>query len=81
MFQRTIRLIENRIKPIYVFDGKPPVLKSGEIAKRTKKRVEAAEEQKAAEEEGNKETVEKLVKQSVRVTRVRRSACLSPLAC
>lgn len=75
MFQRTVRLIENRVKPIYVFDGKPPTLKSGELAKRSKKRAEAAEEEKAAVEEGNKETVEKLAKQSVRVTRTHNDEC------
>lgn len=75
MFQRTVRLIENRVKPIYVFDGKPPTLKSGELAKRSKKRAEAAEEEKAAVEEGNKETVEKLAKQSVRVTRAHNDEC------
>ncbi|CDW56636.1 XPG N domain containing protein [Trichuris trichiura] len=32
MFYRTIRMIANGIKPIYVFDGKPPVLKSDEVA-------------------------------------------------
>lgn len=75
MFQRTVRLIENRVKPIYVFDGKPPTLKSGELARRSKKRAEAAEEEKAAVEEGNKETVEKLAKQSVRVTRQHNDEC------
>ncbi|CAJ0762354.1 3245_t:CDS:2, partial [Entrophospora sp. SA101] len=30
LFYRTIRMVENGIKPCYVFDGKPPVLKSGE---------------------------------------------------
>ncbi|CAG2060616.1 unnamed protein product, partial [Timema podura] len=38
---RTIRLIENGIKPLYVFDGKPPQLKSGELAKRAERREEA----------------------------------------
>jgi flap endonuclease-1 len=38
MFYRTIRLISNGIKPVYVFDGKPPTLKSGELAKRYEKR-------------------------------------------
>jgi len=36
-FQRTIRLIEYGLKPIWVFDGKPPTLKGGELARRTKK--------------------------------------------
>jgi flap endonuclease-1 len=31
-FYRTIRMVENGIKPVYVFDGKPPVLKSGEAS-------------------------------------------------
>ena len=28
-FYRTIRIVENGIKPAYVFDGKPPELKAG----------------------------------------------------
>jgi len=31
MFYRTIRMVDNGIKPIYVFDGKPPELKSEEV--------------------------------------------------
>jgi len=31
MFYRTIRMVENGIKPVYVFDGKPPDMKSGEV--------------------------------------------------
>jgi flap endonuclease-1 len=37
-FYRTIRMVENGIKPVYVFDGKPPQMKSGELEKRTEKR-------------------------------------------
>ena len=32
MFYRTIRMLEHGIKPVYVFDGKPPQLKSGEVS-------------------------------------------------
>merc|ERR1712223_2198145 len=32
-FYRTIRMIDNGIKPVYVFDGKPPKMKSGELEK------------------------------------------------
>lgn len=32
MFYRTIRMVENGIKPVYVFDGKPPDMKSGEVS-------------------------------------------------
>uniref|UniRef100_A0A3Q4NBR0 Flap structure-specific endonuclease 1 n=1 Tax=Neolamprologus brichardi TaxID=32507 RepID=A0A3Q4NBR0_NEOBR len=31
MFYRTIRMLEHGIKPAYVFDGKPPQLKSAEV--------------------------------------------------
>jgi hypothetical protein len=30
-FYRTIRIVENGIKPAYVFDGKPPELKAGVV--------------------------------------------------
>jgi len=33
IFYRTIRMCENGIKPLYVFDGKPPTMKSGEVNK------------------------------------------------
>lgn len=32
LFYRTIRIVENGIKPVYVFDGKPPELKSGVVS-------------------------------------------------
>lgn len=32
MFYRTIRMMDNGIKPVYVFDGKPPEMKSGEVS-------------------------------------------------
>ena len=31
-FYRTIRIVENGIKPAYVFDGKPPELKAGVVS-------------------------------------------------
>ena len=30
-FYRTIRMVSSGIKPVYVFDGKPPKMKSGEV--------------------------------------------------
>lgn len=46
-------MIENGIKPVYVFDGKPPTLKSGELSKRQEKREEAQKALEKAEESGN----------------------------
>lgn len=51
-FYRTIRIVENGIKPAYVFDGKPPDLKSGVLAKRFEKREEAKEDNEEAKETG-----------------------------
>lgn len=33
LFNRSIQFLENGIKPIWIFDGKPPTLKSGEVEK------------------------------------------------
>ena len=41
IFYRTIRMAENGIKVVYCFDGKPPTLKSDELAKRGERRQEA----------------------------------------
>lgn len=51
-FYRTIRLVENGIKPVYVFDGKPPKMKSSELEKRAGKREEAQKALEKAEEAG-----------------------------
>ncbi|KAL0364906.1 UNVERIFIED_CONTAM: Flap endonuclease 1, partial [Sesamum angustifolium] len=62
MFTRTIRLLEAGIKPVYVFDGKPPDLKKQELAKRYSKRADATEDLSDALETGNKEDIENSVK-------------------
>ena len=38
IFNRTIKFITEGIRPVYVFDGKPPAFKSGELLKRREKR-------------------------------------------
>jgi len=52
LFYRNIGLLENDIRPVYVFDGKAPDLKEKESAKRKKKREEAREEWKKLKQEG-----------------------------
>ncbi len=42
LFYRTSNLVEMGIKPVYVFDGIPPVLKAAEIERRKAVKVEAA---------------------------------------
>jgi len=69
MLTRTIRLMENGIKPVYVFDGKPPELKLNELHARRAKRDEANANLQAALAADDAEQVLKSVKQTVRVTR------------
>ncbi len=69
LFWRSIRFIEKGIKPVFVFDGKPPELKSGELQKR-RERKEAAEKRVVeSKEEGNKEEQVKAAKQTVHLGR------------
>lgn len=75
MFYRTLRMVDNGIKPVYVFDGKPPKLKSGELAKRTARKAEAQEAHEEAKETGTAEDVEKFSRRTVRVTREHNEEC------
>ncbi|KAK2155075.1 hypothetical protein LSH36_250g03077 [Paralvinella palmiformis] len=75
LFYRTIRMVENGIKPVYVFDGKPPDMKSGELSKRKEKREEAEKALQKAEEAGEQENVEKYSKRLVKVTREHNEEC------
>ncbi|XP_013391519.1 flap endonuclease 1 [Lingula anatina] len=75
IFYRTIRMVENGIKPVYVFDGKPPQMKSGELAKRTERREKTQKELAEAEEAGEAETVDKLNRRLVKVTREHNDEC------
>lgn len=75
MFYRTLRMVDNGIKPLFVFDGAPPKLKSGELAKRTARKSEATEAHEEARETGTAEDVEKFSRRTVRVTREHNEEC------
>lgn len=75
MFYRTLRMVDNGIKPLYVFDGAPPKLKSGELAKRFQRKAEATEGMEEAKETGTAEEVEKFSRRTVRVTREHNAEC------
>jgi len=69
MLTRTIKLMESGIKPVYVFDGKPPELKLAELAARREKRDQAKAQLQVAVESGDAEQVLKSTKMTVKVTR------------
>jgi flap endonuclease-1 len=75
MFYRTLRIVDNGIKPLYVFDGAPPKMKSGELAKRVARKAEAHEAHEEAKETGTAEDVEKFSRRTVRVTREHNAEC------
>jgi len=68
LFYRTIKLMEVGVKPCYVFDGKPPKMKSGELQKRIDAKKLAQEEAKKAEETGDAEAFEKYSRRVNKVT-------------
>ena len=69
IFNRTIKMLGNGVKPIYVFDGKPPEFKSHELEKRTKARKEAQQALEAAKEAGDAEAMDKYSTRLTKVTR------------
>ncbi|KAK9055928.1 hypothetical protein SSX86_027015 [Deinandra increscens subsp. villosa] len=75
MFNRTIRLLESGLKPVYVFDGAPPDLKKQELAKRYSRREDATAGLDEAIKSGNKEDIEKFSKRTVKVTRQHNEDC------
>lgn len=68
LFYRSINLVEEGIKPIYVFDGEPPAVKKETISKRQEVKREARREWRRAVEEGRKEDIRKYAQQTSRIT-------------
>lgn len=58
------------IKPVYVFEGKPPELKMAQLRQRRERREEATEGLAAAKEAGDQEAIEKYGKRTIKVRAV-----------
>ena len=65
---RTANLVEKGVKPVFVFDGKPHVLKSKTIEERTKIRTEAIAKHEKAVKEGNLEEARKFGSRALKLT-------------
>ncbi len=59
-FYRSVNLIENGIKPVYVFDGKPSRLKANTIRERIQVKEKAMEDLVIAKEKGDLEKIRSL---------------------
>jgi flap endonuclease-1 len=68
LFYRTISFVEEGIRPVYVFDGKPPELKRRELEERARRREEAEEKYREYSEAGLVEEARKYRVQAVRLT-------------
>ncbi|KAJ7558126.1 hypothetical protein O6H91_04G025300 [Diphasiastrum complanatum] len=75
MFNRTVRLLESGMKPVYVFDGKPPDMKKDELKKRFARREDATEGLAEARETGENADIEKYSKRTVKVTKQHNEEC------
>ncbi len=67
LFSRTINLLEKGIKPLYVFDGESPIMKTEERERRKKLKEKALEEYEKAELE---EDIELMKKYSKRLSKL-----------
>lgn len=68
LLYRTINLLEKGIKPVYVFDGKPPEMKDLEILKRMKIKKEAEKKYEEALRRGDLEAARKYAQRALRLT-------------
>ena len=67
LFYRTVNLLELGIKPVFVFDGKPPALKEAEIKRRMEIREEALLKYEQALKEGRLEEARKYAQQAAKL--------------
>lgn len=68
LFYRNINLLQEGIKPVYVFDGEIPELKQEEIEKRTKAKEQAKQKYQKAKERGDEKDMRKYSSQFVQLT-------------
>ncbi len=68
LFYRTINLIESGIKPVYVFDGKPPELKARELSDRISVKEEAKRKYEEAIFVGDLEAARRYAQMSAYLT-------------
>jgi len=68
LYYRTVNLVENGIKPVYVFDGMPPELKAKEIEKRRAVREEAGKKYEEAIKAGDLEAARRYAVMAAKLT-------------
>jgi flap endonuclease-1 len=70
LFHRTANMIEARIRPVYVFDGKPHILKAKTLQMRRERKEQARKEWQEALEKGDLEQAKLKAQQTSQITDV-----------
>jgi len=68
LFYRNINLLQEGIKPVYVFDGKPPELKEAELIRRREAKNMAEQKFEVAKSSGDEKSMRKYSSQFVKIT-------------
>lgn len=68
LFYRTTRLMRQGLKFVFIFDGKPPEIKSLELEKRKERKVEAKVRFEAARDKGEEAEMRKYASRTTRLT-------------
>ncbi|MEM4691191.1 MAG: flap structure-specific endonuclease, partial [Desulfurococcaceae archaeon] len=68
LFYRTINIVEEGVKPVYVFDGKPPEMKAEELRRRSQVKEEASKKYEEAVSSGDLEAARKYAMISSKLT-------------
>jgi flap endonuclease-1 len=68
IFNRSIQLMENGVRPCWVFDGKPPDLKKRVLDERKKRKQMAEASKSEAADTGDLDKALKMANQSVKIT-------------
>lgn len=68
LFYRTTRLMQQGLKLVFVYDGKPPEIKSKELEKRKTRKIEAKARFEAAKEKGEEAEMRKYAARTTRLT-------------
>lgn len=68
LFSRTSKLRDANIKPIFIFDGKPPQMKTQTLEKRKECKEAAARNYEIARDKGNLEDMKKFAQATSRIT-------------
>jgi flap endonuclease-1 len=67
LFFRTVKLLEMNVKPVYIYDGPPPILKAATIETRRAARDEAGRQHAAAVERGDTAEAYKHARSATRI--------------